>query len=151
MEDQVTYLDSSAIVKRYIEEPGSDRVREVFLRAYSGSQTLAFSLWNVGEVLGVMDKARNLGRLGEEQYLTARRRFLTEVRRLVKLNVLIVVGVKPAVLRESWKLVEKYHIYEADALQISSARYSGSSQFLTGDMRLKEVASREGLKPVYLG
>ncbi|WP_287690162.1 hypothetical protein [Metallosphaera javensis (ex Sakai et al. 2022)] len=48
-----------------------------------------------------MDRARNLGRLGEEQYLTARRRFLIEVRRLVKLNVLIVVGVKPAVLRES--------------------------------------------------
>ncbi|BCS92545.1 hypothetical protein [Metallosphaera javensis (ex Sakai et al. 2022)] len=47
--------------------------------------------------------------------------------------------------------MEKYHIYEADALQISSARYSSSSQFLTGDMRLKEVASREGLKPVYLG
>ncbi|BCS92543.1 hypothetical protein [Metallosphaera javensis (ex Sakai et al. 2022)] len=45
MEHQVIYLDSSAIVKRYIEEPGSDRVREVFLRAYSGSQTLAFSLW----------------------------------------------------------------------------------------------------------
>jgi len=33
------YLDSSAIVKRYIEEPGSNVVRELYLKAYPGKSS----------------------------------------------------------------------------------------------------------------
>ena len=46
------YLDSSAIVKRYIIEPGSLAVDEVSHRAESREAIAAFSLWNIGEVLG---------------------------------------------------------------------------------------------------
>lgn len=49
------YLDSSAIVKRYVLEEGSDKVKEVYLEAFNGAASLHFSLWNVGEVLGALD------------------------------------------------------------------------------------------------
>jgi len=74
------YLDSSAIVKRYIEEPGSNVVRELYLKAYSGEVLLSFSVWNVGEVLGAFDRAKVISRVNEETYITVRRRFLRFVK-----------------------------------------------------------------------
>lgn len=52
MKEQIVYLDSSVIVKRYVEEPGSNIVRELYLKAYSGEVILSYSMWNIGEVLG---------------------------------------------------------------------------------------------------
>ena len=90
MKDQVIYLDSSAIIKRYIEEPSSSKVREIYLKAYSGDVTPAYSIWNIGEVLGVFDRARRIGRIDEETYNIVRRRFLLEVRRMVKTGLVSV-------------------------------------------------------------
>ncbi len=64
---------------------------------------------------------------------------------MIKLGIILVVPLKIKILKNSWKLVEKYHIYEADAIQIASAKYVDSSQFLTGDKRLHEVAVEEGV------
>jgi len=114
-------LDNSAIVKRYVREPGSEAVREAYLKALSGEITFSFSKWNIGEVLGVLNKARNAGRLGKEDYLLARKRFLLETRRLIEIGQLKIVPLKASVLKESWKLIEKHHIYQADAIQIVSA------------------------------
>ena len=52
MRGPIVYLDSSSMVKRYVEEPGTKIVREAYLKAYSGELLIAFSLWNIGEVLG---------------------------------------------------------------------------------------------------
>jgi len=147
------YLDSSAsaIVKRYIEEPGSNVVRELHLKAYSREVFLSSSIWNVGEVLGAFDRAKVIGRMYEETYITVRRRFLLETRRMARLRSLRVVPLRMGILVEGWKLIEKYHIYEADAIQLASAKYVNASQFLTGDKQLHEVATEEKLNSMYLG
>jgi len=151
MRGEVVYLDSSAIVKRYFEEPGSRIVRRAYLRAYSGEVVLSYSAWNVGEVLGVLDRARRTGRVGEEVYALARRRLLVETRRLAKLGALLLIPVRMKLLVESWRLLEEYHVYEADALQIASAKYARADRFLTGDERVHEIAQSEGLNSTYLG
>lgn len=56
------YLDSSAIVKRYVVEPGTEVVDEVFERAEAREVFVVFSVWNVGEVLG--SSTRGVGRHG---------------------------------------------------------------------------------------
>jgi len=68
----LVYLDTSAIIKRYVREPGSELVNEVYEKALSGNVTLSFSVWNVGEVLGALDKYRRRQWLGDEGYLKAR-------------------------------------------------------------------------------
>ncbi len=151
MRGRVVYLDSSAIVKRYVREPGSDVVRGLYLRAYSGDVVVSYNVWNVGEVLEVFDRARRAGRVDDEAYRVVRRRFLLETRRMVRLGVALVVPLKLRILREGWKLIEKHHIYEADAVQIASAKHVSASQFLTGDKRLHEIALREELNSTYLG
>ena len=47
--------------------------------------------------------------------------------------------------------MERHHIYEADAVQVASAKHVSASQFLTGDKRLHEMALREGPNSTYLG
>ncbi len=151
MEGQTIYLDSSAIVKRYVKEPGSDTVRILYLKAYSGELILSYSIWNIGEVLGVLDRARIAGRLSDKTYRVVRRRFLLETRRMARLGLMIVIRLKAGILKESWRLVEKYYIYEADAVQIASAKRINATRFLTGDEKLHKIAAKEGLNSLYVG
>ncbi len=151
MKNPIIYLDSSAILKRYVREPGSSNVRHFYRRAYAGELKLSFSIWNIGEVLGALDRARNIGRLDDEGYLSARKRFLIETRRMMKLNLMTIVPLLGRIVLESWRILEKHHIYQADALQITSARHTMCTEFLTGDEKLHDIALKEGLNSIYLG
>ncbi|ABM80021.1 type II toxin-antitoxin system VapC family toxin [Hyperthermus butylicus] len=95
------YLDSSAIVKRYIEEDGSETVAEFYEKALDGEITLAFSIWNVGEVLGVLDKYLARGWISRSEYNTALASFRRETKRLIRLGILKVVLVKNRLLASS--------------------------------------------------
>jgi predicted nucleic acid-binding protein len=145
------YLDSSAIVKRYVLEEGSGRAREVYLEALNGAATLHFSVWNVGEVLGALDTYYRRNWLISEDYEAARESFIAETVRLMKLGVVKVVPVRSKLLAESWPLVEKHHIYEADALQIVSAKNIGADKLLSGDQRLVDISNKEEINAAYLG
>ena len=147
VDEEICYLDTSALVKRYVEEPGSRVVDEVFNDAYRGVKTISFSYWNIAEATVVFDKyERRLG-LNAKKLLHD---LLREVKTLVKLHRLVLVGIDPTILRDSIKLVLKHHIYVADALQIVSANRSGSKLFVTGDKELAQVAKTEGLNTIYL-
>ncbi|MEM0481275.1 MAG: type II toxin-antitoxin system VapC family toxin [Nitrososphaerota archaeon] len=145
MKEKIIYLDTSAIVKRYVEEPGGDVVRSLYRNAYDGEIKLAFSTWNVGEVLGVFDRALMMGRINREDHATARKRFLIELNRLTRLGALTLIHLKVSILKEAWKLIEKYHIYQADALQITSAKALNAEQIVVSDKKLCELSLREGL------
>jgi predicted nucleic acid-binding protein len=148
MKEQVAYLDSSSLVKRYVKEPGSNIVRDIYLKAYSGELIIAFSSWNIGEVLGAFDKAHSRGILDRKNFLTAKNRFLLETRRLVRLGVLRLIPVRFKLLVECWTLLEKHHVYQAGALQIASAKAVNAAKFFTGDKRVYEIADAEGLNTV---
>jgi predicted nucleic acid-binding protein len=150
MRGTIVYLDSSSAIKRYVREPGSATIKDLYLKSYSGELTLAFSSWNVGEILGALDKAKMQNRLDQRKYLTSKRRLLLDTKRLVKLGVLLLIPVKNKLLVESWKLIEKHRIYQADALQIISAKAINASEFLTSDKRLHEIAEAEALNSSYI-
>jgi predicted nucleic acid-binding protein len=147
----LVYLDTSAIIKRYVIERGSNLMNEVYEKALSGNVLLSFSVWNIGEVLGVLDKYRRRRWLDDENYLKARIQFLGETLRLIKLRLIKVIPVSTSLLKQSWNLIEKYHIYQADALQLLSAKYVNSERFYTADMSLHEIAIKENLKSEYVG
>ncbi len=148
MSSEVYYLDTSAVVKRYVAEPGSEVVDEVFKNAYRGSVVLAFSYWNIAEAAVVFDKYSRILGLDARELM---KNMLREVKTLSRLQKLKVVGITPALIKSSMQLVFKHHIYVADALQIASAKTIGSSKFLTGDKKLIEVAEQENLQCVYVG
>ncbi|WP_288005085.1 type II toxin-antitoxin system VapC family toxin [Thermofilum sp.] len=150
MKNPIVYLDSSTIVKRYIEEAGSEVARDVYNSALAGNLTLSFSAWNIGEVLGVLDRYRRRAWLDDESYVAARMMFIGETIRLLKLGALILVPIRVRLLAEAWRLLEKYHIYQADALQVVSAKYVKANKMYTGDRSLHNVALAEGLQSVIL-
>jgi len=113
--EEVYYLDTSALVKRYVEEPGSRVVDEIYRSAYKGVAVLAFSYWNIAEAAVVFDKyERKLGLEARELL----RNLLRESATLSRLRRLVLVSVSPSLLQASVKLVLKHHIYVADALQV---------------------------------
>jgi predicted nucleic acid-binding protein len=147
----IVYLDSSAIVKRYILEPGSDVVSDIYSKALNGDLVLSFSVWNIGEVLGVSDKYYRRGWLSKEDYVKAKYQFIYETTRLLKLKLLKVVPIRTKLIIQAWPIIEKYHVYEADALQIISAKHIGAETLYTGDKQVHEVAIKEGVNSMYLG
>ncbi|MGB9729604.1 MAG: type II toxin-antitoxin system VapC family toxin [Thermoprotei archaeon] len=148
MSGEIYYLDTSAIVKRYVVEHGSEVVDEVFRDAYRGLAVASFSYWNIAEVAVVFDKYGKILGLNTRE-LT--RNMLREIKTLNRLQKLRVVGITPTLIKNSIQLVFKHHIYVADALQIVSAKTVGSSKFLTGDKKLAKIAEQEGLQSVYIG
>ncbi|MFZ8854710.1 MAG: type II toxin-antitoxin system VapC family toxin [Thermofilaceae archaeon] len=147
-ENEIYYLDTSAIVKRYVEEEGSDAVDEVYRGAYRGVKVLALSSWNLAEAVVVFDKySRRIGLNARE----ATKKMMRETATLSRLHRLLIIGVSPFLLRASIELVLKYHIYVADALQIVSAKKANSSLIVTGDRKLVSIAGAEGLECLYVG
>lgn len=147
----IVYLDSSAIVKRYVLEDGTDVVQEAYTKALQGEAKLSFSVWNIGEALGVLDTYQRRKWLKKENHKTARESFITETLRLIKLGLVKTIPVRAKLLTESWALIEKHHIYQADALQIVSAKYINTDQLLSGDKKLVGIAKEEGINATYLG
>ncbi len=140
------YLDTSGIVKRYALEPGTAVIDEVFDRAESGELRIAFSLWNVGEVIAVFDERLSRGWISEEDFNSVLRKFADEIVRLSRLKAAEIIPVATSVLRDSWPLILDSHLYEADSLQISTCVASGCEALLTGDRPLLNAARKAGLR-----
>ena len=104
MKPRLVYLDSSAIVKQYVEEAGSEKVCELYDSTLAGELTLSFSVWNIGEVLEVLDKYRRRGWLGHGDYAAERTMFIGETVRLLKLRLLLLVPVHVRLLASAWEL-----------------------------------------------
>jgi len=147
----ILYLDSSAILKRYVQEKGTEKVREVYFEALNGEKTLSLSVWNIGEVLGALDKYLKRGWLGAEEHGVARGSFIDEMTRLIRLGVVKLVPVKASILASSWGMIERYGVYQADAVQVVSAKSVQADQLLTGDRRLAEVSELEGVGALFVG
>lgn len=141
------FLDTSALVKRYVEEPGSDVVDGVFAGAHAGDAVVVVSYWNIGEAAVVFDK---YGRLLGLDSVGVFRTMLRELRMLSRARGLVLVRVSSRVLRMAVERVFRYHVYVADAVQLASAERAGAEWFLTGDRKLAGLAEKEGFRVVRL-
>jgi len=140
------YLDSSTIVKRYATEPGTPVADLIFDHAESGELLIIFSLWNIGEVLGVLDERRRRGWLSQGEFTETLKILADELVKLMRLRVLETVPIFAPILIEAWNLTLTHHIYEADALQLTTCTYSQSDALLSGDGNLVKISRKLGLK-----
>ena len=141
------YLDTSALVKRYVLERGSDVVDGIFEEAHRGGSSIALSLWNVGEAAVVFDKYQKRMCLDAKR---AMHLLLSELRTLSLIHSLVLVRVSHRAIMKSIEIALKHHVYIADALQIASHVISKSTELVTADRELFEVASREGVSAICL-
>lgn len=144
------FLDTSAWVKRYLVEEGTEEIDELFEGLAAEDKSLFSSLWNVGEGLGVFDKRRRRGDLTQEELESTLKKFFSETLDLVDRGDFELIPVSGKTLAKSWKIVLESHVYQADALQLIAAKEENCDVFLTGDGKLARIAKESGLDAVNL-
>lgn len=98
MTEKVAYLDSSAIVKRYVHETGSEFVCAQYNDAYLGNVLLSFDVWNIGEVFGAFDRAHRQRRITSKQLNEVIGRFSNETARLKKIRRIRIINLSESIL-----------------------------------------------------
>ena len=143
------YLDSSAIVKRYVKEQGSNSV-DIFYHALENTsyqeQLVIFSSWNLGEAFGAIDTKGQHGDIDGESAIEALVLLSQETKKFVAMRKIRIIPIATRILTKSRELVLKYHIYQADALQIESAKQGRAHLFISSDKRLLDCAKSEQLE-----
>lgn len=125
------YVDTSALLKRYISEHDSD-VAEQFIAADPILVTCR---------LTEVELRRNLARLLDgEELLSARRQVQTD------LNAFALVSIDPATCNKAALIAEQTLCRSLDALHLAAALRTGeSTTFLTFDVRQAQAARSVGL------
>jgi len=131
------YLDTSALVKRYCEEGGSDVVNDVF----ESDNEIVTSYWTLAEAIAAIDKKVAKRQISEEE-----RDFVISVLFSDVLNRITFVKISNEFIEAIIEMILAHHISADDALQLFSCIVSLSLIFLASDKGLTRAAKEEGLK-----
>ncbi|MBM3748988.1 MAG: type II toxin-antitoxin system VapC family toxin [Acidobacteria bacterium] len=130
------YLDSSALAKRYVAEPGSDESR-LLMEANQGRLFTSVATW--AEVLSALARCARENRCSTREYRLLQRAFSLEW------NALHPIDVTLPVLAPAGRLIERHALRAYDAIQLCSALWIGRPLFACFDERLRRAAAAEGL------
>ena len=119
------FLDSSALAKRYIQEPGSDRLEGILSLASS----LGVSVICVSEVVSALCRRRREGNLSRQEYLKAKQALFEDI------EDASVVNVPERVLARAVELLERWPLRSSDSLHVASAAEWSAELFVSADER----------------
>ena len=132
------YLDASALVKRYVNEIGSDWLRAIIA---PGQMTLSFtSQLTVVEIISAFARRLRDGTLTAEEFAT-----VSDALRADCVNEVHLMPPTPAVIERACALLERHPLRAYDAIHLATAL--GAREFLAscGDASLTFVAADEQL------
>ena len=132
------FFDSSAFAKRYIEEPGSDKVEDLCVQA----TLLGVSSICLPEVIS------GLCRLSRDSILTKNQYEVTKGALLKDFEDIMVCNITPAVIGQTIHILETNTLRTLDALHIGCALEWKAEVFVSSDLRQISAAKRKGLKVV---
>lgn len=143
------YFDSSAIVKNYIPESGTNWVKSIF-NAVSQTEIYSASISEV-EVIAVLARKRKGNRLAANDALNLMNRLKIDFA-----TAFLVIQISPTLLIQAIELADKYALRGYDAVQLAAALeiysnlfslFSGtlSFTFVSADNELNQAAQAEGL------
>lgn len=135
------YLDTSALVKMYVDEEGSDSVRAVVQQADAvGTSAIAY-----------VEARAAFARRAFERALspTDHRRTVRELDR--DWQHYLAIQVTTALIRQAAKLAERHRLRAYDAIHLASAAFMSARigerlLFSSWDTKLLAAAAREGLE-----
>lgn len=142
----IHFLDASALVKRYIREPGTDVVASLFRRG----RAIAVSRLSMAEVPAALARRARRKDINEAGARAAALRFESD------LADFGVVEVRPRVLAQASELVWEADLRAYDAVQLASAvelSRQGATPvtFVAADAVLLRAAVSQGLKALSVG
>ena len=137
------YLDSSALIKNYSQEPGTHRVREIL----SGADGCSVSKIGYAEICAAFGRKNRENPKDRRVHLVGFQRFQEDWK------LLHIVELEDDLLPVICGLTEKHPLRGADAIHLASALWlervlRDEVTFVAADGRLLEAARDEKLKTV---
>ena len=141
------YVDTSALVKRYIDETGSDWVRATLSQSPPPSVILVNLA--IVELTSALARRRRDGLLTPAEYAQIQNAFRSDC-----LNEYHVVTAVDGIIGEANRLLERHPLRAYDAVHLAAAIVANrhlladglsSLEFLSADDRLNEAAAAEGI------
>jgi predicted nucleic acid-binding protein len=131
-----TFFDSSAFVKRYIEETGSQDVETLYMAATE----LALSVVCIPEVISALNRRVRERDLSRRQYEKAKDNMFEDARDAE------IVNLTPDVISTCTTLLEASPVRAMDALHVACALRWGAEVFVSADERQVAAAEKAGLR-----
>jgi len=131
-----TFFDSSAFVKRYIEETGSQDVETLYMAATE----LALSVVCIPEVISALNRRVRERDLSRRQYERAKDNMFEDA------HDAVIVNLTPDVISTCTTLLEASPVRAMDALHVACALQWGAEMFVSADERQVAAAKKAGLR-----
>jgi predicted nucleic acid-binding protein len=136
----LVFFDTSAFVKRYIAESGSDKVLEWCDKA----TVIGLSGIALPEVISAFCRLRREGRITDARYQQLKSTLMADIEDMALCDL------TPAVLAQAISSLECNTLRGMDAIHIGSAIVLKVDAFVSSDKRQCEAAERAGLSVDFL-
>jgi uncharacterized protein with PIN domain len=130
------FFDTSAFAKRYLEEPGTEKVIEICGQA----EELVLSIVCVPEMMATLNRLVREEKISRRAYVETRNLILQEIR---EVEFCCITG---AVVSQAIRCFEEYSLGAMAALSLGSALVAKPDLFISSHPLQIEVARTEGLK-----
>ena len=126
------YFDTSALFKRYISEPGSERVEGFFMEA----ESIAVGSLSFPELISALARYKREKRLNANQYQLCEQFVCSDF------TFFEICQLSDPVLAKAMAVLEESPLRASDAIHIASALEVKADRFISGDSRQMEAAKK---------
>lgn len=130
------FFDTSAFVKRYVEEPGSERVQQICTAA----SEVSLSVLCFPEMISTLCRLVREGRINAEQYAELKKTMVADLADLEIINAV------PSVVGCAVRLLEGSTLRALDALHLGCAIEARVDLFASADNRQIQAGRKAGLR-----
>ena len=130
------FFDTSAFLKRYVDEPGSERVLDLTSQA----EELGLSVLVLPESISTLRRLLRENQIAEIDYRALKDAILTD------LDGADLCDMTPSVLEHTITCLEHSPVRALDGVHIGSALVYKPDLFISADRRQLKSAEREGLR-----
>jgi predicted nucleic acid-binding protein len=130
------YLDSSALIKRYIHETGSEKVMSLCAKA----DQLILSVLCVPEAVSAFCRLRREKQMTGDVYDLLKKDLQED------LQEALIVRIEPEIIEKSVLCLEKQALSTLDSIHLATALSQNCDLFLSADNQQRKAAQALGLK-----
>lgn len=130
------FLDSSALVKKYVVESGSDYIEELLAE----SEEAAVSIICIAEIISTLNRLIREKKIKVPEYQKIIKQFESDLQDLYVCNISV------NTIRVSKKLLEENRLRAMDSLHLASSMIWGCDFFATYDRNQQSAAVKNRLK-----
>jgi len=148
------YFDTSAVIKEFAPEVGSDLIDKLTTKAREGDIQIVSSVWVVNEALAVIDRKFRKDELKQLQVQKVIATFAERIKTSSQIANFLFAPVDHTIISRSRNLINGLHISADDALHLYTAWVFDCQYFLVHDHKIitrVKLKQHEDLKIIDLG